>query len=103
MSPAIKHSIVVALVALASACAAAQTDHTHAREVELLRATKIEVSDAIKAALAKAPGRVLDTELTAKAGRTLGEVDVLTAEGKVVEVDVDATSGEVLDSEEHRP
>lgn len=99
-----QRAILFAMVTFgATACATATTEVSRPRQIELLQGAKIEVSDAIKAALVKAPGRVLDTELRGKQpGRTVWEVDILTADGKVVEVDVDATSGQVVDSEEHR-
>ncbi len=95
---------VAMLMVSAAGCATVTTapEASRPQQVELLRGAKIEVSDAIKAATTKAPGRVLDTELRAKGGHTVWEVDVLTADGKVVEVDVDATSGQAVDSEEHR-
>ena len=61
--------------------------------------SKIEVTDAIKAATAKVPGRVIDTELKSKNGKTVWEVDIANADGKAAEVDVDAATGQVLDSE----
>jgi uncharacterized membrane protein YkoI len=87
------------VVAAFLGCASTTSHHGHAEELPLLKASKIDVTDAIKAALAKAPGRVIDTEIHSKQGRTVWEVDVVAADGKVVEVDVDATSGQVLDSE----
>jgi uncharacterized membrane protein YkoI len=71
----------------------------HAQEMELIKTSKIEVTDAIKAAQDKKPGRVIDTELKSKNGRTVWEVDVATADGKTAEVDVDAQTGQVMDTE----
>jgi uncharacterized membrane protein YkoI len=67
--------------------------------VAMLKAAKIEAADATKTAIAKAQGRVVDLELRSKGGKTVWEVDILGADGKVVEVDVDADSGAVKDSE----
>jgi len=71
----------------------------HANELALIKTSKIEVTDAIKAAQAKVPGRVIDTELKSKNGRTVWEVDIAKDDGKASEVDVDAASGQVLDTE----
>jgi uncharacterized membrane protein YkoI len=71
----------------------------HVDRMELIKSSKIELADAIKAALEKANGRVIDTELRAKNGKTVWEVDVAAADGKTTEVDVDAGNGQVLDAE----
>jgi len=68
-------------------------------KLALLGSTKIEVADAIKAGLEKAPGRVVDTELRMKNGKTVWEIDIASADGKLTEVDVDAGTGLVADSE----
>jgi len=70
-----------------------------AERVEMMKMVKVEAADATQTAVGKAPGRVVDLELRNKAGKTVWEVDILGADGKVVEVDVDADSGAVKDSE----
>jgi uncharacterized membrane protein YkoI len=100
MRQSIEWVIALAVVLSSSACATANGNGTsRAKELELIRGTKIEVTEAIKAALVKAPGRVIDTELREKQGRPVWEVDVVSADGKVSEVDVDANTGQVVDSE----
>src|SRR5260221_6792095 len=99
------HAALALALALALAsslslgCACASTPRGTTENLELLKSTKVDVSDAIKTAFAKATGRVLDTELRDKKGKTVWEVDVAGSDGKVVEVDVDASSGQVVDSE----
>ena len=68
-------------------------------KLALLGGTKIEAADAIKAALEKAPGRVVDTELRTKNGKTVWEIDIASADQKLTEVDVDASTGAVTDTE----
>jgi len=68
-------------------------------KLALLGSTKIEVTDAIKTGLEKSPGRVVDTELRMKSGKTVWEIDIASADGKLTEVDVDASTGLVADSE----
>jgi uncharacterized membrane protein YkoI len=81
-------------------CGSATTvNGERAQELELLKASKVDVTDAIKAAQGKRPGRVFNTELRSKNGRTVWEVDIATADGKSAEVDVDAQTGEVIDTE----
>lgn len=67
--------------------------------VALLGKAKVEAADAIKAGLDKAPGRVVDTELRSKNGTVVWEIDIVSPEGKFTEVDVDASTGAVADSE----
>ena len=92
---------MIAVVAAASiGCASTNAGNRgHSEEMELIKSSKIEVTDAIKAAQEKRPGRVIDTELRSKNGRTVWEVDIATADGKAAEVDVDAQTGQVMDSE----
>ena len=91
----------IALAALAAVgCASTGSENRgHAEELELITSTKIEVADAIKTALEKKPGRVIDTELRKKNGRPVWEVDIVTPEGKTAEVDVDGATGQVVDAE----
>ena len=67
--------------------------------VALLGKAKVDATDAIKAGLDKAPGRVVDTELRSKNGTVVWEIDIVSTEGKFTEVDVDANTGAVADSE----
>ena len=82
-----------------AACASAAPKVSSTERVELMKTAKVDAADAIKTALAKVPGRVADLELRSKGGKTTWEVDILGADGKVVEVDVDADTGVVRDSE----
>jgi len=86
-----------------AACASATPKASTTERVEMLKTAKVEAADAIKGALEKAPGRVVDFELRSKSGKTTWEVDILGADGKVVEVDVDADTGVVTDSESSEP
>jgi uncharacterized membrane protein YkoI len=101
----VKRWTIAAVIVAAAGCGHKQPPPStegkagHAEEMELLKSSKIEVADAIKAAQDKAPGRVIDTELKSKNGKTVWEVDIAAADGKAVEVDVDADSGQVVDSE----
>jgi uncharacterized membrane protein YkoI len=81
------------------ACSPTTTSQGHTEQMALLKGAKIELTDAIKAAQEKVPGRVMDTELRAKNGRTVWEVDIVSADAKAVEVDVDASTGQVVDTE----
>jgi uncharacterized membrane protein YkoI len=67
---------------------------------DLAKEAKITIDQAIKTGAEKAPGTVVQAELERKHGKTVWEVEVLSAEGKVTEVHIDAASGEVIDTEE---
>jgi len=45
------------------------------------------------------PGRVIDTELRSRNGKLVWEIDIASAEGEFTEVDVDANTGVIADSE----
>jgi hypothetical protein len=45
-------------------------------------------------------GRAIETEFETDEGRLVYEIEILTGDGKLFEVDVDAATGETLDVEE---
>lgn len=60
----------------------------------------MSIEEAIKTATQKYPGQVLEAELEDEDGAALWELEILTADGKKMEVQVDSRTGEVLASEE---
>lgn len=75
-----------------------------AREtVEKAAAAKVAIDQAIKAASEKVPGKVVEAELEKKHDKLVWEVEVVTAESKVMEVHIDAETGAVIDVEEEKP
>jgi hypothetical protein len=60
---------------------------------------KVTIEQAIKTATEKVPGTVVEAELEKKHDKTVWEVEVLGADGKVTEVHVDAATGTVIDTE----
>lgn len=91
--------MIVGFTAAACAgCGGAQKG-TAAEKAALMKDAKVEVTEAIKTATTKVPGRVVDTELRSKNGKPVWEVDVLGADGKTTEVDVDAVTGQITDME----
>ena len=60
---------------------------------------KIDRAAAEEAALSAVPGEVKDTELESEGGSAIYEVEVLGKDGKLREVTVDASSGQVLGQE----
>lgn len=68
--------------------------------VEMATAAKITIDQAIKTASEKVSGKVIEAELEKKHGKLVWEVEVVTAENKVMEVHIDAETGVVIDVEE---
>jgi len=71
--------------------------------VEMAAAAKVTIDQAIKTASEKVPGKVVEAELEKKHDTLVWEVEVVTAENKVMEVHIDAESGAVIAVEEEKP
>jgi uncharacterized membrane protein YkoI len=71
--------------------------------VEMAATAKVTINEAIKTASEKVPGKVVEAELEKKHGTLVWEVEVVTAENKVMEVHIDAESGAVIEVEEEKP
>jgi uncharacterized membrane protein YkoI len=69
---------------------------------ELVKDAKITVDQAIKTATEKMQGTVVEAELEKKHGKTIWEVEIVGADGKVTEVHIDAATGAVIDMEEKK-
>jgi len=70
--------------------------------VEMAAKAKVTIDQAIKTASEKVPGKVVEAELEKKHGTLVWEVEVVTAENKVMEVHIDAESGAVIDVEDEK-
>jgi uncharacterized membrane protein YkoI len=68
-------------------------------KLAMAKDAKVELTDAVAKATGKAPGRAIEIELKKKKARLVWEVEVLGADDKISEVDVDAKTGEVVDTE----
>jgi uncharacterized protein YpmB len=71
--------------------------------VEMAAAAKVTIDQAIKTASEKVPGKVVEAELEKKHDKLIWEVEVVTEENKVMEVHIDAGTGEIIDVEEEKP
>ena len=71
--------------------------------VAMAAKAKVTIEQAIKTASEKVPGKVVEAELEKKHDTLVWEVEVVTAENKVMEVHIDAESGTVIDVEEEKP
>lgn len=65
-------------------------------------AAKVTIDQAVKTASEKVPGKIIEAELEKKHHKLVWEVEVITADNKVMEVYIDATTGAVIDVEEEQ-
>lgn len=65
----------------------------------LAKDAKVTIDQAVKTATEKVPGTVVEAELEKKHDKTIWEVEILGADGKVTEVHIDAANGTVIDTE----
>lgn len=70
--------------------------------VAMAAAAKVTIEQAIKTASEKVPGKLVEAELEKKHDTLVWEVEVVTAENKVMEVHINAESGAVIDVEEEK-
>lgn len=77
----------------------AWSDDKKGNIADLVKDAKVTIDQAIKTALEKVPGTVVEAELEKKHGKTVWEVEVLDADGKVTEVHINAADGTVIDTE----
>ena len=71
--------------------------------IDMAAAAKVTIDQAIKTAAEKVAGKVVEAELEKKHNIIVWEVEVVTAENKVMEVYIDAETGAVIDVEEEKP
>lgn len=69
-------------------------------KAEMAATAKVTIDQAIKTASEKVSGKVIEAELEKKHDKLVWEVEVVTAENKVMEVHIDAETGAVIDVEE---
>ena len=70
--------------------------------VAMAAAAKVTIEQAIKTASEKVPGKLVEAELEKKHDTLVWEVEVVTADKKVMEVHINAESGAVIDVEEEK-
>jgi uncharacterized membrane protein YkoI len=75
------------------------SDDKEGHIADLVKEAKVTAEQAIKTAMEKVPGTVVEAELEKKHGKTVWEVEMLGADGKVTEVHIDAANGTVIDTE----
>ena len=90
---------LVAIGLLIGVSTAAWSDDKEGKVTDLVKDAKVTVEQAIKTATDKVPGTVVEAELEKKHGKTVWEVEIVGADGKVTEVHIDAADGTVIDTE----
>jgi uncharacterized membrane protein YkoI len=90
---------LLAITLVAGATTAAWSDDKEGKITDLVKDAKVTAEQAIKTAMEKVPGTVVEVELEKKHGNTVWEVEILGADGKVTEVHIDAAEGTVIDTE----
>ena len=71
-------------------------------KLEMAAAAKVTIDEAIKTASEKVSGKIIEAELDRKHGKLIWEVEVVTAEHKIMEVHIDAETGTFIDIEEEK-
>jgi uncharacterized membrane protein YkoI len=66
---------------------------------DLVKDAKVTIDQAIKTAGDKVQGTIVEAELEKEHGKTVWEVEVLGADGHVMQVHIDAATGDVIDTE----
>ncbi len=82
----------------AGAGAGAGDDHERARAA-VLAGQRLPLSSILAAIESRYGGRILEIELDDDNGRPIYEIELLDDRGRVLELEVDAATGEILDSE----
>jgi uncharacterized membrane protein YkoI len=85
-----------------AAGSAAASDKEKNGKAEMAAAAKVTIDQAVKTASEKVPGQIIEAELETKHNKLVWEVEVVTAEKKVMEVHIDAVTGAVIDVEEEK-
>ncbi len=70
---------------------------------ELVKEAAVTIDQAIKTAREKVSGPVGEAELKHRDGKTVWEVEIASADNKVMKVFLDAQSGVVMSTEEKKP
>jgi uncharacterized membrane protein YkoI len=90
---------LLAICLVVGSTSVALSDDKEGNVADLVKDAKVTIEQAIKTAMEKVPGTVVEAELQKKHGKTVWEVEILGADGKVTEVHINAADGTVIDTE----
>jgi uncharacterized membrane protein YkoI len=71
-------------------------------KLKMAAAATVTIDEAIKTASEKIAGKIIEAELEKKHNKLVWEIEMVTAENKVMEVHIDAETGAVIDVEEEK-
>ncbi|HET8721842.1 MAG TPA: PepSY domain-containing protein [Nitrospira sp.] len=86
-------------IALAAAGPAFGKSETK-EKLQLSQDAKVTAEEAIKTATDKVPGKVIEAEIEKKHGKAVWEIEIATADNRIMEVHLDSASGTVIDVQE---
>jgi len=69
-------------------------------KLQLSQSATVTIDQAIKSATERVPGKVIEAELEKKHDKGVWEIEIATADNKIMEVHVDSMSGNIIDVEE---
>lgn len=93
-----RFALILSLIA--APALADRDDHDHDRARRALEAGEIlPLSDILAVAEAARPGRVIELDLERDDGRWLYELELVSPEGRLYELEIDAATGTVLEIE----
>ncbi len=93
-----KHTALIA--GLACVLAACEGEPPPAPPPVVAETGRLSFAAIREAALAAAPGDILEVEMKERGDRSLYEFKILSANGRVIEVELDAATGVVLELEQ---
>ena len=92
---------ILSIVLLFSAALTGYADDDHNRAKKLLDAGDIlPLESILMKARESQPGKILEIELETEDNKLVYEIDLLTSDGKVLELVFDARTGQLLSTEE---
>jgi uncharacterized membrane protein YkoI len=77
-----------------TACEMTHRHHHDEDEAHLASMATVDIHQAIETASQKVPGTVVEAKLDKEDGQAIWEVEIITPDGRKVEVHVDAKTGE---------
>lgn len=92
-------TLIVTLALVVTSAVSAWSKSKDAKVAEMIKDATVTIDQAIKTGLEKVPGTVVEAEIEKKHGKTVWEVEILGADGKMSEVHIDAATGAVIDVE----
>ncbi len=93
-----RRPIAAVLILAGTAALADPDDHERAREA-LSRAETIPLAEIMPAVEARFAARTIEVEFERDDGRWIYEFALVTPDGRIVEVEVDAATGRVIEAE----